>query len=215
MKAQRVLGLVLFATMASAPLAWAAESETSGTLDKGRLDPGWFGAGLEFRHADEFDYLWVKPGFSIEGHKVRFLPFGEVVFLGSTAAKRDEKDRRLAHEVNPVLHEELAAKFGAAFGKRLSILSEGEDVRVEGRIVDCGLSATIIVGPVPLVGVGQQLFRLTVDIKFVDAVTGELLVAIHHRAVSDDFSEWLEDMADQVADDGFTKLYSKGKRIKD
>ncbi len=214
MRVMSLLGMMLITALVPVSPPGTPTAAGVGTLDDGRLDPAWFGDGLEFRHADEFDYLWVKPAFSIEGHKVRFVPFGEVVFLGSAAAKRHEKDRRLANAMNPLLHEELATKFGDAFGKRLSIVSEGEDIRVEGRIVDCAHAGTMTFMPVESIELGQQVFRLTVDIKFVDAATGELLVAVHHRSVSGDFSEWIEDMADQVADDGFAKLYAKGKRVK-
>jgi len=209
MGAMRLLGMMLITALATVSPAGTPPAAGVGTLDDGRLDPAWFGVGLEFRHADEFDYLWVKPGFSIEGHKVRFVPFGEVEFLGTTAGKRDEKDRKLAQRMNPGLHEELAAKFGAAFGKRLSIVQQGEDIRVEGRIADCGDTGWRM-------GFSfKKIYGLTVDIKFIDAATGELLVAIHHRAVSNDWSEWAEDTTEQVADDGFAKLYAKGKRVKD
>ncbi len=214
MRLTSLFGMMLITALAPVSPIGTPATGAVAALDDGRLEPSWFGDGLEFRHADEFDYLWVRSGFSIEGRKVRFVPFGEVVFLGESAARRDEKDLRLAHEINPILHKELAAKFGDAFGKRLSIVSEGEDIRVEGRIVDCALSATITFMPVEAIALSQQTFRLTVDIRFVDAATGELLVGVHHRSVSDDFSEWLEDMADQVADDGFAKLYAKGKRVK-
>lgn len=41
-------------------------------LDEGKLDTSWFGDDREFRKADEIDYLWVKPGFSLSGTKVQF-----------------------------------------------------------------------------------------------------------------------------------------------
>ena len=209
MRVMSLVGMMLITALA--PVSPPATPTTAGvgTLDDGRLDPAWFGDGLEFCHADESDYLWVKPGFSIEGHKVRFVPFGEVQFLGAAAGKRTEKDRKAAQRKNSGMHEILAAKFGAAFGKRLSIVSEGEDLRVEGRIVDCGY----IGFQVGMTGF-KKYYGVTVDIKFTDAATGELLVGIHNRSISDDLSDWVEDMAEQVADDGFAKLYTKGERVK-
>ncbi|MBZ5589277.1 MAG: hypothetical protein LAO05_12015 [Acidobacteriia bacterium] len=180
----------------------------SAALDEGRLDPAWFGVGLEFRRTNELDYLWVKPGFSIVDRKVRFVPFGEVQVRGPDPSKRDEKDLALARRLNPTLHEELAAKFHAAFGKHLAVVQEGEDVRVEGRIVDCAESAW-------RKGFSfKKIYSLTVDMKVVDAATGGTVVAIHHRTVSNDWSDWAEEMAEEVQDEGFAKLYAKGKPVR-
>ena len=79
--------------LAPAPLA-------AGTLDEGKLDPAWFGGVSEFREADEIDYLWVAPGFSLDGKKVRFVEWPEPEFLGPKASERDAGDQRLARQMN-------------------------------------------------------------------------------------------------------------------
>ena len=65
-------------------------------LDEGKLDTAWFGDDREFRKADEIDYLWVKPGFSLSGKKVQFAAWNEPQFMGEKAGERDAKDKRLA-----------------------------------------------------------------------------------------------------------------------
>jgi len=63
--------------------------------------------------------------------------------------------------VNPVLHEHLADRFRDAFEERISIVAEGEDIRVEGRVVDCaeGITSVSMVGVIPfhLAALGQRV----------------------------------------------------------
>ena len=68
----------------------------TGPMDEGRLDPFWIGEGLEFRESDEIDYLWVKEGFSLDGHTLHFTEWAVPEFLGEDAEERDENDHRLA-----------------------------------------------------------------------------------------------------------------------
>ena len=80
------------------------------------------------------------------------------------------------------------------------------DIGVTGRIVDCsaGSKAAKI-----LVGWGAGKAYATWDIKFTDKATGELLAAIHHRAVSgtsfseidDKIAKWLEEFGAALHDD--------------
>lgn len=189
-------------------------------LDEGRLDPSWFGPGVEFREADEIDYLWVKPGFSLDGQKLRFVPFPDAEFIGENAAERDEKDHRLAKQMTSTMHDVFASELTKSFGGRLSVVGEGETVRVEGRIVDCSTGST---AAKMLVGFGAGSGGVTFDLKFLDAATGELLMAIHHRSVSgttwsntdSKFQGWVEEMAENAAKVGFEKLYARGKRVKE
>ena len=57
-------------------------------LDEGKLDTSWFGDDREFRKADEIDYLWVKPGFSLSGTKVQFAAWEAPEFMGEKAGDR-------------------------------------------------------------------------------------------------------------------------------
>lgn len=205
--------LLLCATLA-APLLG------EGPLDEGRLDPAWFGSGLEFREVDEIDYLWVRDGFALDGKKLRFAPWPEPEFLGAKASERDTKDERLADEMNATMHRVFAEAFANAFEKRIEVVEAGEEIRVDGRIVDCSTGA---VAAKLLVGFGAGAGSTTVDLKLVDAATGDLLLAIHHRSVSgthwsttdSKFVDWADEMAEEGAKKGFAKLYAKGDRVRE
>lgn len=201
-------------------LVLAPAARAGGALDKGRLDPAWFPDAGEFREADEIDYLWVKPGFELDGRKLRFAPWPDPAFLGEKASERDEKDVRLAKQMTATMHELFAEAFGKAFGKRIELVESGEQIRVEGRIVDASTGAT---AAKVLVGFGAGSGSTTIDLRFVDAASGELLVAIHHRAVSgtswsttdSKFAGWVEEMTETAAKSGFEKLWKKGDRVKE
>ena len=188
-------------------------------LDQGRLEPTWFDAGGDFREADEIDYLWVRPGTNLEGKKLRFAAWPEPVFLGKDAAKRDAKDMRLARQMISTMSDVFADSFRNAFGNRISVVDSDEDIRVEGRIVDCSTGAT---AAKMLVGFGAGAGNTTVDLKFVDARSGEVLVAIHHRSVSgtswsttdSKFVKWVDEMTEEAAKKGFEKLYAEGDRVR-
>ena len=103
--------LVLF-SWGLAALAGAAGSKP---LDEGRLDAAWFAGVGEFHEAEEIDYLWVKPGFALDGRNLRFVAWPEPEFLGPQAGERDTKDKRLAQEINGGMPEVFATAFRNAF----------------------------------------------------------------------------------------------------
>jgi hypothetical protein len=200
-----------------------AASAADRPLDDGRLDPAWFAGVGEFREADEIDYLWVRPGFSLDGKKIRFVDWPEPpepAFLGPQASERDTKDQRLAQMINAEMPEVFATAFRNAFGDRVAIVEEGEDLRAEGRIVDCSTGST---AAKVLVGFGAGSGNTTLDLKLVDAASGEAQLAIHHRAVSgttwsttdSKIVEWADETAEAGAKKGFDKLYAKGDRVRD
>ncbi len=203
-------------------LAPAGARAAGRSYDDGRLDASWFshgGPAITFRETDEIDYLWVKPGFALAGQKLRFAKWPDPEFIGEEAADRDTKDKRLARQINVTMPDVFAESFHNAFGSRITTVDSGEDIRVEGRIVDCstGSRAAKI-----LVGFGAGAGSTTVDLKLVDAQTGDLLVAIHHRAVSgtdwsttdSKFVKWADEMTEAAAKHGFAKLYEDGDRIR-
>lgn len=211
--ARSIVGLIC---IGSALAAGAADRP----LDDGRLEPAWFAGVGEFREADEIDYLWVRPGFSLDGKKVRFVDWPEPTFLGPQASERDTKDQRLAQMMNAEMADVLATAFRNAFGDRITIVEEGEDLRAEGRIVDCSTGST---AAKMLVGFGAGSGNTTLDLKLVDAASGEPQLAIHHRAVSgttwsttdSKIVDWADETAEAGAKKGFDKLYAKGDRVKE
>lgn len=189
------------------------------TLDEGKLVASWFGSGLEFREADEIDYLWVRPGFSFDGKKVAFEAWEEAQFLGEDAGKRDAKDKRLANELSGELPGIFAEAYRNALGGKVTVVDSGADVRAVGRVVDCSTGSAAAKF---WVGMGAGSGNTTLDVKFLDAGSGELLVAIHHRVVSgtnlsttsSKLTDWVDELAEDLAKKGIEPLYAKGKRVK-
>lgn len=204
-----LMSLLLFA--ASAP------ASAEGPLDEGMLDLAWFGGELEFREARGVDYLWVKPGFTLEGRTLRFAPWQEAEFLGAEAAERDAEDKKLAAELTQKSPVTFSRAFKFALGTKVQLVDSGEQITAVGRIVDCSTGAAAAKF---LVGMGAGAGSITFDLKFQDARSGELLAALHHRAVSAHASStteskllnWVNELAAAIEKQGLAKLYDKGKR---
>jgi hypothetical protein len=189
-------------------------------LDEGKLDTAWFGDDREFRKADEIDYLWVKPGFSLSGKKVQFAKWSEPQFMGEKAGERDAKDKRLAGNLTGDMPEIFAEAFRNGLAGTVTVVESGGNVKVVGRIVDCteGSAAAKF-----WVGMGAGSGSTTFDMKFLDAKSGELVAAIHHRVVSGSslsttdskFVKWVAEFAERLAKKGLEALYNSGKRAKD
>ena len=212
--------LVLFSLCLQAVLVALPErlaARPAPAFDKGLLETSYFGGPREFREADEIDYLWVKEGFAIDGRVFQLAPWEAPTLLDGG---RDGEDRRLATEISAGMQRLLLDAVARGWRGKASASLEAGDVRVEGRIVDCsrGNDAAKI-----LIGFGAGSGNTTFDLKMIDARTGELLVAMHHRVVSgtswssteSKLAGWLEDWAESVGKRGFTRLYEKGDRVHD
>ena len=150
---------------ASAPAPAGAQPKR----DDGRLDPAWFAPErLEFRQSGKLDYLWVRPGFSLQGRTVQFLPWEATVLL----PERDEKDRRAAAFVYDNFPPKLAEVFGEELDGTARVVAADGEVRVLGRIVDCNAgNAWAYVYP-----------QFTFELKFLDR-DGVLQAALHTRYI--------------------------------
>jgi hypothetical protein len=189
-------------------------------LDEGKLDTSWFGEDREFREADEIDYLWVQPGFSLSGKKVHFAEWMEPQLLGEKAGERDTKDKRLAGNLTGDMPEIFAEAFRNGLPGLVTVVESGGDVRVVGRIVDCteGSAAAKF-----WVGMGAGSGSTTFDLKFIDVASGALVAAIHHRVVSGSnlsttdskFIKWVDEFAERLSKKGLEPLYKSGKKVKD
>ncbi|MBZ0113947.1 MAG: DUF4410 domain-containing protein [Thermoanaerobaculia bacterium] len=218
MKLTRPLTMLLGATLLLTATTAEAKKDrpVSGTLDDGRLVVSWFSdEPLAFREADEIDYLWVRDGFTIEGQSFHLLPWPDPEIPGD----RDAKDRRLAKEMN----EDMADLFADIFADEWpasEVSTEGGDIKVEGRIVDCSTGSAAAKF---WVGMGAGSGNTTIDVKFTDGATGELLAAIHHRVVSgtswsttdSKFLNWVAEIAEEIHKKGLDKMYAKGGGIDD
>lgn len=189
-------------------------------LDEGKLDPSWYGDEREFRKADEIDYLWVRPGFSLSGRKIQFADWMEPQLLGEKAGERDAKDKRLANNLTGDMPEIFAEAFRNGLAGTVTVVKSGGDVKVVGRIVDCteGSAAAKF-----WVGMGAGSGNTTFDMKFIDVKSGEMVAAIHHRVVSGSnlsttdskFIKWVDEFAERLSKKGLEPLYNSGKKAKD
>ncbi len=188
----------------------------TGLMDEGALDPFWFGTGLEFRTTGDVDYLWVKEGFSFTGRTLHFLEWSPPEFMGEDAGDHDTDDLRLATIMSRRLPELFMDEMGMALGGRAETSLSAGDVEVLGRVVECSTGNRYAK---MIVGFGAGAGYTTIDLKFVDAATGELLVAVHHRVVSGTtmsttdgkFARWVATFSYLAGRDGLGNVYARGK----
>jgi len=219
-----LLALVLLALGIFVPDSLALrEKKTSvatGPLDDGKLDPSWFGPGVAFVETEEIDYFWARDGFSLDGESFHFAEWEEPHFLGEDAGKRDENDHRLARQLTADMPESFSSVFGRSFGNRASTSTEEGKIRVVGRIVDCSTGSVVAKA---LVGFGAGAGGTTIDVKFIEKSSGEVVAALHHRVVSgtnwsttdSKFFKWLKKAADEIEKDDFGGTYKRGKPVKE
>ena len=178
-------------TAAAAPAPKAAEFKV---LDDGLLEEKWFGRPVPFAKGDDVDFSWFKEGASFAGRTLWFKPWEDPAML---KPGRDGKDNAKATTLTDSIPATLrGALAGALAGKAKVSRNEG-DILVLGRVVDCNAgsrAAKFLVGW----GAGSEI--VTYDLKFVDAASGELLAAVHHRVISGTSLSTIEDKMVKWAD---------------
>lgn len=208
----RLLALLtlLVGVIVLTPVAAVAE-----TLDDGLLDPSWFGAPVEFRATADIDYLWVKPGFSLAGRTLHMQAWDDPQFLASSKKKRDAKDSAKAAELTDLMPSRLFGGLSQSLDGVATVSKREGDLILIGRIVDCDAGSKAAKF---LIGLGAGSANATWDIKIVDASSKEVLLALHHRAISvtamseidDKLIKWIEKFGG-VLRDGAEKSYAAGK----
>ena len=192
----------------------SATAADKATLDDGLLVRDWFPGAGEFRETDSFDYIWVKEGFTFAGHSVGVKPWEEPAWLDK---ERDAKDRAKGEELTVLMPARLKGALGAALEGKSAVSKDEGDLVLEGRFADVNAGSKAAKF---WVGFGAGSATATWDMKFVDTATGEVVVAIHHRAVSgtslseidDKIASWLDDFAGATVSD--FREYAAGKKRK-
>jgi len=185
---------VVAAMMTVAVLASVGAAGEPRRLDDGRLDPSWFGPDVEFRTTSAIDYVWVKPGFSLKGKKLRVEKWPDPAFLGK---ERRPRDAAQAYEVAESMPRRLRTTLHHTLDGFAEITTEGGDLVLSGRIVDYVAKGTM----------GKSQSQATWDIKITDAASGEPLVAAHHRilmmlsTIEERIDMWLEEFGEALRDD--------------
>ncbi len=189
-------------------------------LDQGTLDPAWFDGSKEFHRTGAVDYLWVRDGFSIDGHTFHFEPWPTPVFIGPQADKRDADDMVLARQINGEMPALMELQLGAMLEGRAKVSLEAGDILVSGRIVDCSRGNQMVKFLAPTVA-GKGLARI--EMKFVHKESGELLAGLHTRVTSgtaltntwNKMVKCVRKLSKELESKAFQALYNEGKPVQD
>jgi len=196
-------------------MALAGTPAPAQSLDEGLLDTRWFAVpGIEFRKTEEIDYLWVKPGFKLAGGSIRVDDWSDPEFLAKK--KRDPKDSAKAVELGEQFPALLRGALMSALDGVATVSRKEGAYALTGRIVDCNAGSKAAKW---LVGMGAGSASATWDMKLTDATTGEVVLALHHRAISgtamseidDKVIKWLEKLGEALKGD-IGAVYAAGKK---
>lgn len=193
-------GWVLMALCLAAASAHAADKKN---LDKGLLDPAWFGPQVEFRTTDDIDYVWVKPGFTVKGRKLQIDSWPDPQLLDKD---RDAKDSAKATELTERMPSRVRGALAASLAGVAEASKDSGDLVLTGRFVDCNVGSKAAKF---LVGMGAGAASATFDIKITDKASGDLVAALHHRVISgtamseidDKLVKWLEEFGIELKSD--------------
>lgn len=186
-------------------------------LDEGLLDPAWYGGPLEWHKTGEIDYLWVAEDFSLEGRTVHVADWQEPEFLHEK--DRDTKDSARAYELTGDMPSWIRGALTTSLSGTADVSRDSGDLRLEGRFVDVNAGSKVAKW---MVGFGAGSATATWDLKLVDAETGRMLAAIHHRAVSgtsmsdidDKIIKWFDEALVPALRTGLPQVYAAGKPVK-
>ncbi len=193
-----------------APKDAAAKPETAKTapqampkLDDGLLDPVWFGPGITFTKSSDVDFFWIKDNLDLSGRTIRMAAWEDPAML---KPGRDGKDNAKATELTDSFPGMLRGAInGAMTGKAKVSRTEG-DLELIGRFVDINAGSKAAKW---LIGMGAGSETATWDLKLVDKVTKEVLLAVHHRAISGTAMSNIQDKLVKWSDKFATFLASK------
>jgi len=170
-------------------------------LDEGLLDPAWFGGAVNFTKGDDVDFFWIKPGLDLTGRTLFMKPWEDPAMLRKG---RDGKDNAKATEITDSFPGMLRGALMGAFNGKAKVSRTEGDLVLVGRFVDANAGSKAAKW---LVGFGAGSETATWDLKIVDPKTGDLLLAVHHRAISgtamsniqDKLVKWADKFATFVA----------------
>lgn len=143
-------------------------------LDGGLLDPAWFGPAVPFKSLPHQGFEWVKPGLVLRGRTLRIQAWAAPAWLGRP---RGRDDRAFVEDRKGEFLETLAQGLRQGLGGIARVSPTEGDVLVEGRVVDAAAEAPD--------AMFSGVASLTLDLKLVDAVSGELLAAFHQTLAGD------------------------------
>lgn len=144
------------------------------TLDGGLLDPAWFGPAAQFRSLPHQAFEWVKPGLALRGRTLRIQPWEAPAWIGRS---RGRDDRAFVEDRKGEFLATLAQGLDQGLGGIAGVSRTEGDVLVLGRVVDAAAEARD--------AMFSGVASLSLDLKLVDAVSGDLLAAFHQTLAGD------------------------------
>jgi len=174
--------------------------------DDGLLDPSWFGEGVTFTKGDDVDYFWIKPGLDLTGRVLHMKPWEDPTMLRKG---RDGKDNAKATELTDSFPGMLRGALTGAFNGKAKVSRTEGDLTLIGRFVDANAGSKAAKF---LVGWGAGSETATWDLKIVDPKTGDILMAVHHRAISGTAMSNIQDKLVKWADKFATFVASRATK---
>ncbi|HLP31268.1 MAG TPA: DUF4410 domain-containing protein [Geothrix sp.] len=175
-------------------------------LDDGLLDPAWFGEGVAFTRGDDVDFFWIKPGLDLSGRVLWMKPWEDPAMLRKG---RDGKDNAKATELTDSFPGMLRGALTGAFNGKAKVSRTEGDLTLTGRFVDANAGSKAAKW---LIGLGAGSETATWDLKVVDPKTGELLLAVHHRAISGTAMSTIQDKLVKWSDKFATFIASRATK---
>jgi hypothetical protein len=163
--------------------------------DDGRLDATWFGPAAAFQASKTLGFQWLKTGLDLRHRSLRLKVWEPAAWL---LGKRATKDQLVLERLEESLLPELARGLQKGLKGALPVSRTEGDLILVGRVVDAvgEESDSMSSGP----------SSLSLDLKLVDADSGELLGAFHTtlRGPGTDllviqYSQWCEHLGQLLA----------------
>jgi hypothetical protein len=167
----------------------------SATLDEGRLDPAWFGAGAIFQPSKTLGFQWLKPGLDLHHRSLRLKAWEPAAWL---LGRRALKDQSFHQRVEPSLPHGLEQGLRRGLKGTIPVSPASGDLLLVARVADAVGQAD------DYMAMGSVL--LSFDLKLVDGDTGELLGAFHDtlqgsspESITGQFGRWCEGLGRTLA----------------
>lgn len=171
--------------------------------DDGLMDPAWFGDGINFAKGEGIDFFWIKPGLALGGHTLFIKLWEDPAMLRKG---RDPKDNVRATELTDSFPGLLRTALTGAFNGKVKVSRTEGDLVLQGRFVDANAGSRAAKF---WLGFGAGSETATWDLKVQDPGTGEVLLAVHHHAVSGSALSTIQDKLVKWADKFATILATR------
>lgn len=167
----------------------------SPSLDDGRLDPSWFGAGVAFQPSKALGFQWLKPNLDLRNRSLRLRAWEPVAWV---QGPRAGKDQAFLSRVAPGLPGDLERGLKKGLKGALPVSTASGDLVLVARVADALGADDDYMAVRPM--------TLSFDLKLVDGDSGEVLAAFHDTitgpntdAISYHFGRWCEGMGRVLA----------------